>query len=110
MSLSKVLLVPAALAAASAGAGSGPPTCEMACTPSSPTAGEVVTLSANASDPDGGPVLSCCWDFGDGAIDGGNAPRHRFTVGQHTVCCTLIDDEGATSTCASTIVVARGHR
>jgi len=61
-----------------------------------------VTLSCVANDPDGGSIVEYQWDFNnDGTVDKFSADStvtHIYSVsGVFEVCCTVVDDDGATS-------------
>lgn len=60
--------------------------------------GELFSISAEAYEPDGGPV-DFEWDFGDGNGDTGNNLQHSYSSpGVYTVTITATDDELNTST------------
>jgi len=71
-----------------------------------PMPGEIVTFDASASyDPDGGPIVSYSWDFGDGTSGTGMIATHIYdnvtSFGPdepYAVTLTIVDDDGATNT------------
>jgi len=65
--------------------------------------GITITFDASASyDPDGS-IVSYFWDFGDGTNATGVSVGHAYADnGNYTVTLTVTDDDGATSTAAST--------
>ena len=75
--------------------------------PASPVAGESVTFTATATDPDSGDVLTYTWEFGDGASGvTGNPVTHTYdAVGNYTVNVTVDDGHGHSRTASLTITV-----
>jgi len=71
-----------------------------------PMPGENVTFDASASyDPDGGPIVSHTWDFGDGTNGTGMITTHIYDNvtssdpdEPNQVTLTIVDDDGATNT------------
>lgn len=60
-------------------------------------AGETVTLTANAHDPDG-DITELVWKLGDELIGVGQETNHRFDkAGNHSVTLVATDDDGAVS-------------
>jgi PKD repeat protein len=56
-------------------------------------------------DPDG-EIVSYAWDFGDGETGEGVEPTHTYTdLGIYFVSLTVTDDEGATGTARTTVVI-----
>ncbi len=80
----------------------------VAYTPSSftPPAGQTVTFTANASDPDGS-ISTYDWRWGDGTPDGsGPTATHVFTVeGVHSVGLYVTDSAGRTAAVGHGITV-----
>ena len=66
--------------------------------------GQAVTFDGSGSfDPDGGNITAYDWDFGDGNTGTGMMPSHTYaTAGTYPVTLTVVDDEGASSTPATT--------
>ena len=71
-----------------------------------------VTLTGNATDPDGGVITAWNWTLVSaptGATGSFSAPNARITqftpnlVGVYTVRLTVTDDEGQTATCTTTV-------
>jgi len=95
-----------------------PPAADLQVVTAAPTSGSPVTLSAAASTPGTGQIVSYDWDFnGDGHFDsstGTNPTAHfTFTTGMHTVGLRVATATGlrATTTIAIDVLspVARGH-
>ncbi len=79
-------------------------------TPASPEAGQLTTVAATASDPDGS-ISNYAWDFnGDGIFEvTGSSPdtAHSWDKsGPHVVRVKVTDDTGATKVKAFTVTVA----
>jgi len=79
-----------------------PPTADFDWTPTSPEAGDEVTFTATASDPDDPPdtPLTYAWDFGDGttlaASEDNQEVTHTYAnAGTYTVTLTVSDSRGA---------------
>ncbi len=65
------------------------------------------SFDASGSSDSDGSVASYAWDFGDGATGTGKTVNHSYSaVGNYTVTLTVTDDQGATGTSTSTVVVA----
>ena len=86
-----------------------PPVAMFTATPDAGAATLATMLDASASgDPDG-TILAYDWEFTDGGAAEGVMVSHDFTaVGCHDVTLTVTDDDGATASAASTLVVAQG--
>jgi hypothetical protein len=89
-----------------------PPTAAIVSSSSSPDTGETVTFDASGSaDPDG-EIANYEWDLdGDGAfeVDAGDDPtigRSFARSGTYTVNVRVTDDEGATASAATEVLVA----
>jgi glucose/arabinose dehydrogenase len=91
------------------GAGNRSPLAVIAATPSSGYSPLAVDLSGTgSSDPDGEPISSYEWDFGDGNTATGVTASHTFasaTVQAFTVTLTVTDPNGATGAKARDVVV-----
>lgn len=71
-----------------------PPSVSVSATPLTGDAPLRVTLSAEASDPDG-DELAYLWDFGDGTISGDNPATHVYEdAGTYTAAVTVSDRQG----------------
>lgn len=66
-----------------------------------------VDVDASASlDPDG-MIVSCNWDFGDGATASGFVATHTYAAGgTYTITLTLMDNDGLTSVHTRDVTVA----
>ncbi len=84
-----------------------PPTAVISANPTSGYLPLTVSLDASGStDPDG-TIVSYSWDFGDGTTTSGiSASKTYTTADTYTVSLTVTDDEGATSTATTNIVVS----
>ena len=80
------------------GDGNAPPSASFTMSPDNPVAGDTVTFTSTASDPDG-RIESRRWDLdGDGAHDdarGATATRSFPDAGSYTVGLRVVDDKGA---------------
>ena len=66
---------------------------------------EVAFDATGSTDPDG-QIVGYTWDFGDGNSATGISPNHTYAAaGTYTATVTVTDDEGATSTCSSTVSI-----
>lgn len=67
--------------------------------PEEPTAGDPVTFTATATDPDGSDsALSYAWEFGDGTTGTGSQTSHTYDVGgTYLVNLTVTDEAGAST-------------
>jgi len=76
--------------------------------PSEATPGEVVTFTADATDPDGS-IASYEWEVGGSAVDGDSASlEYAFSegdTGDRVVSVTVTDDDGASATEAKIVSV-----
>ena len=91
-------------------AGTRRPVAAFASSDDTPEPGEPVTLTASASDPDGGPV-SLAWDLDDdGAFDdaAGTSATVTFAAGDHAVGLEARDAGGDVGVRYVTLTVARG--
>ncbi len=72
--------------------------------------GDSVTFNgSSSSDPDG-TIRSYIWDFGDGSAGNGSVVQHPYgQAGTFRVVLTVIDDQGATDSATSYIVVSVTH-
>lgn len=75
--------------------------------PSDPMAGEAISFSANAVDPDGPDAnLTYKWDFDDGTTETGSDAVHAYTSGgTYKVHLTVTDDAGASSVVTQSVTV-----
>lgn len=62
------------------------------------------TFTATATDPDGA-VVGYSWDLGDGNTAEGPEVTHSYAAGTYQVVLTVTDDEGATGTATTEVVV-----
>src|SRR6266540_5106854 len=73
-------------------------------------AGDYVYFSANASDPDGGTIVSYEWSFGDGFVDTTSyaSDYHVYSsAGNYTMTLTVTDsDQGLTASKSILVTVA----
>ncbi|HEX6584647.1 MAG TPA: PKD domain-containing protein [Thermoleophilaceae bacterium] len=82
-----------------------PPSATFTFVPASPVAGEDISFTGQASDPDGDTV-SLSWVFGDGATATGASPTHAYAIaGSYTVGLTATDQLGAHSATFETLSV-----
>ena len=66
------------------------------------------TFISTATDPEGSPIATFAWTFGDGAVAVGNNPAHTYTISavtEFTVTLTVTDNQGATAIASRTITV-----
>ena len=79
-----------------------PPIADYTFTPAWPIVGQTVTFNASASTPDGGPIVSYYWDFGDGQNGTGVLITHAYaTYGNFTVTLNVTDSNDLSSTFSS---------
>jgi hypothetical protein len=86
-----------------------PPVAGFELSPSSPTAGELVTFTSTSTDPDG-EIVAYEWDLtGDGEFDdaSGEVATRRFGVGERQVSLRVTDDAGATDVATRLVTVCR---
>ncbi|HKQ39026.1 MAG TPA: Ig-like domain-containing protein [Verrucomicrobiae bacterium] len=79
--------------------GNLPPTLSLASSAQNTGLGTPITLTANASDPNG-DELAYWWDFGDGTFSTNNAPTVTLaprTAGEYKVQCIVSDMKGGTA-------------
>lgn len=57
----------------------------------------------------GGGVVAWFWDLGDGATSTDQNPMHAYQPGVYTVCLTITDGSGCSSTTCSQITVGGGN-
>jgi PKD repeat protein len=83
-----------------------PPVIDTMTVPATGDEGATVTMSATATDSTADP-LTYLWDFGDSLWDLGDSVSHVWTDnGVYTVTLTVTDDEGDSSTQATTITIS----
>lgn len=81
------------------------PNVDFSFSPESPRAGNTVSFTANATDPDGS-VQGYQWDFGDGSTASGSSAGHVFdSKGSYSVRLTVEDGQGVTSSQTRTVDV-----
>ncbi|WP_135661509.1 PKD domain-containing protein [Halorhabdus rudnickae] len=73
--------------------------------PSDPAPGDIVTFDAADSSDADGTVDSYEWDLGDGNSATGQTVTNSYESGEYTVTLTVTDDDGATDSNATTVVV-----
>ena len=87
-----------------------PPTVSLTATPTSVTAGEVVTFDASASFDSDGEIVEYRWDFDDdGTVDEvgrSNKTTHAYAAsGTYDANITVVDDGDDTNTTSATVTV-----
>jgi len=81
-----------------------PPTASFTATPASGTAPIDVTFDATASSDADGKVVQYEWYFGDGAMDTGATPTHRYLFGgSYTATLVVRDTQGGVAIATKTI-------
>ncbi len=84
----------------------GPPSASFSWFPSTPKAGEAVSLVSTSSDP-GGPIAGYRWDVAGALVPGGPVLTTSFaTAGRHAVTLQVSDGRGRVSAVTETIPVA----
>jgi len=76
--------------------------------PPNPRVCELVTFNASSSTPDGGSIVLCRWDFGDGNVTTLSDPiitHHYITFGNFMVILTVIDSDNLTDSETVTVNV-----
>jgi PKD repeat protein len=88
------------------GSANKPPIAAISATPASAYGPVTVSLSAaRSSDPDG-TIASVALSFGDGSTASGLAASHTYnTAGVYTVSAKVTDNQGASSTASTTVIV-----
>ncbi|WP_323675499.1 S8 family serine peptidase [Halorubellus sp. PRR65] len=90
----------------SADGGNSAPTASFSVSPTSPTAGDTVSVDASASSDGDGSISSYSWDFGNGdTASGQTASTSYSSAGDYAVSLTVTDDDGATDTATQTVTV-----
>lgn len=72
--------------------------------PATVAAGQQVTFTVGASDPDGDP-LTCTWDFGDGSPPSANSSHVYTAAGNYTATVTVDDGKGGKLTSSVVVTV-----
>ena len=85
-----------------------PPEASFEYTPSNPYTNNEVQFIDKSTDPEGIPIVSWHWDFGDGYTSDLQNPTHIFaSEGNYNVTLTVWDDENATDTYSMIISVTK---
>jgi len=85
-----------------------PPEASFEYTPSNPYTNNEVQFIDKSTDPEGIPIVSWHWDFGDGYTSDLQNPTHIFmSEGDYNVTLTVWDDENATDTYSMVISVTK---
>ena len=85
-----------------------PPEASFEYTPSNPYTNNEVQFIDKSTDPEGLPIVSWHWDFGDGYTSDLQNPTHIFmSEGDYNVTLTVWDDENATDTYSMVISVTK---
>ncbi|MCR4391469.1 MAG: PKD domain-containing protein [Candidatus Acetothermia bacterium] len=85
-----------------------PPTVDFTWSPTSPAAGQAVTFTSTATDPDDPPdtPFTYAWTFGDGGTATEANPTHTYAAaGTYTVKLEVTDRRGAKGTKEKTITI-----
>jgi chitinase len=88
--------------------GSGAPTADFVFSPSTPTAGSLVSFNASTSRAaPGRSIVTYSWSFGDATTGSGASPTHTYsTPGTYSVILTVVDDQGNSGTLTKTVTVS----
>jgi PKD repeat protein len=87
-----------------------PPICSFTYSPDNPRVGDYVFFDGRGSYDIDGTIPSWFWSFGDNNTGTGSFASHRYTnIGNYTVILTVIDDDGNTASCNTSIIVASMH-
>ncbi len=82
------------------------PTASFTFLPQNPLVGEIITLNASLSTPNGGNIIDYIWDLGDGTNETGVISIHAYTAaGNYTVSLTITDSEGLGDTENKSVIV-----
>ena len=85
-----------------------PPEAFFEYTPSNPYTNNEAQFIDKSTDPEGIPIVSWHWDFGDGYTSDLQNPTHVFaSEGNYNVTLTVWDDENATDTYSMVISVTK---
>lgn len=105
-----LLLVPLLVVACDSGPGPNTnPTVDFTFTPNNPRAGNSITFSAEANDPDGS-IQSYEWSTSNGAQGQGSSFSHAFAEqGSYTVSLTITDNRDGTASSTQTIEVRQRY-
>ncbi|MCS7102551.1 MAG: PKD domain-containing protein [Candidatus Korarchaeum sp.] len=81
-------------------------------TPQEPAPGNVISFKASAYDPDGDPITTYTWDFGDGTVrKGGAEMKYSYPKeGAYTVKVKVIDSKGLESPYYTVSVAIKGNK
>jgi len=83
-----------------------PPTAAFTVSPGSGIPGTTFTFNASGSTDPAGSIVSYQWTFGDGASASGMTPQHAYAAqGTYSVQLLVRDDDGATDTMTTSVVV-----
>ncbi len=88
-------------------AGNQPPVAVVSAGSASAGAGQAITFSAAATDPNGDP-LAYAWDFGDGdySVDNNASTTHSFaSAGEYTVQCAVSDMKGGVARDSVVVII-----
>jgi len=83
------------------------PTAMFTLAPAAAAIGETVWFDATSSEDADGSIDSYRWDFGDGALGGGDRASHSYAeAGTYTATLTVTDDDGGIAEVSRFILVA----
>jgi PKD repeat protein len=83
-----------------------PPVANFSFSPASPTAGDIVSFDASASNDPDGSISSYAWTFGDGGTGSGQFATHSYPAsGTYSVKLTVTDNVGAHGTLTKSVAV-----